>query len=592
MRPWTHPAAIFILGAVIIPLLRGRLRQAYMLALTAAAFAGLLHAAEGASMTYGFMGHDVVFARADRLSLAFGYVFVVMTFIGVVYSAHVKDAGENAASFIYAGGALGAVFSGDYLTLFMFWEVMAAASAYLVWNGKTPEAGRAGLRYVMVHLFGGLLLLSGIVMKAHSAGSLAFVHAGALDAASCLILAGFLVNAAAPPLHAWLPDAYPESTVTGAVFMSAFTTKTAVYAIVRGFSGAAPLVWVGVAMAVYGVVYAFLSDDYRRLLSYHIISQVGFMVAGAGIGTALAVNGAVAHAFTNIFAKGLLFMAAGAVLNATGRRGLTGLGGLYRAMPITLVMYAAGALSISGWPLFAGFASKSLVLSAAGAGRWGAAFLVLTFASAGTFLSIGLKLTRHIFFGEDAGIEAKEPPVNMLVAMGMAAALCLAAGVYPGLLYGILPHAVEYAPYAMAHVTGVLLLLISTGLGYLALIRRARAEAGTTIDLDWFYRRGASALQRTLDGPLCEAASGVKAFSGCVISSLVWFGRNPLSALKIALDTTIERFSHSSRAFGIRNRVDYERAAYPGDTLRHWPIGSTVLWVTLFLLAYLFAHYL
>jgi multicomponent Na+:H+ antiporter subunit D len=248
-------------------------------------------------------------------------------------------------------------------------------------------------------------------------------------------------------------------------------------------------------MAIYGVVYAFLSDDYRRLLSYHIVSQVGFMVAGIGIGTDMALNGAVAHAFSHILYKGLLFMAAGSVLFVTGKRRLTDLGGLYKTMPVTFVMYMVGALSISGWPLLSGFVSKSMVISAASHDHRAAVFLILTLASVGTFLSLGLKLPYHMFFGHGAradeeGPPVSDPPKNMLVAMGLAAVLCALIGVFPSLLYGVLPHEVEYAPYTADHVTGALQLLLFTALGYMLLLKYAKAEASITLDTDWFYRKG------------------------------------------------------------------------------------------------------
>src|SRR6266571_4192049 len=182
---------------------------------------------------------------------------------------------------------------------------MSIGSVFLVWLRGTPASTAAGFRYFLFHIFGGLFLLAGLLLRHAALGTFAFT-AVAPEAAryfDYLILIGFLVNAAFAPLHAWLPDAYPEATVTGAVFMSAFTTKTAVYVLLRGFAGTEVLVWLGAAMAVYGVVYAVLENDARRLLAYHIISQVGYMVCGVGIGSALAANGATAHAFAHILYK-------------------------------------------------------------------------------------------------------------------------------------------------------------------------------------------------------------------------------------------------------------------------------------------------
>jgi multicomponent Na+:H+ antiporter subunit D len=394
--------------------------------------------------TYGvvrFLGQELVFGRVDRLSLIFSYVFALLALLGMVYALHVDDDAQHVAALTYAGAALGAVFAGDFLSLFVFWELMALSAALLVWLRRQPAAVAAGFRYLLVHLFGGLCLLGGTVFYWSQTGSLTFgdmsPYAG--GAASTLILIAFLLSAAVPPLGAWLPDAYPEATATGAVFLTAFTTKSAVYALIRGFAGAEILVWLGAAMAVYGVVYAVLENDARRLLAYHIISQVGYMVCGVGIGSELALSGAAAHAFAHILYKAVLFMGAGAVLQVTGLRKLSDMGGLYRTMPLTLALYMVGAFAISAVPLFSGFVSKAMVVSSASETHRAAIFLLLTLASAGTFLHTGLKLPYYMFFGRDRGPRGQEPPANMLVAMGLAAAACILIGVFPALLYSHLP---------------------------------------------------------------------------------------------------------------------------------------------------------
>ena len=341
-----------------------------------------------------------------------------------------------------------------------------------------------------------------------------------------LILVAFLLNAAVPPLGAWLPDAYPEATVTGAVFMTAFTTKSAVYALIRGFAGTEALVWLGAAMAVYGVVYAVLENDARRLLAYHIISQVGYMVCGVGIGTALAINGATSHAFAHILYKALLFMGAGAVLQMTGLRKLSDMGGLYKTMPITLGLYMIGAFAISAVPLFSGFVSKSMVVSAAGEahelyGAW-LVFLLLTLASAGTFLHTGLKLPYYMFFGrdpsgprgsapsqdEDSGVRGQEPPANMLVAMALAAVACILIGVFPGLLYRHLPNPADYHPYTLHHVTATLGMLGFTAWGFFLLLKKLDPEPKISLDTDWFYRRGSAAFVNLTQRPLARLEYG------------------------------------------------------------------------------------
>ena len=508
---WVHPGLLLILGAWILPFLKGRAQRLAMLLLPAAALILCLRMTPGIYGEVNFLGLDLVFGRVDRLSLIFCYVFSIMAFLGMVYALHVKDDAQHVAALTYAGAALGVTLAGDLLSLVLFWELLAVSSVLLVWLRRQPAAVAAGFRYLLVHVFGGLLLLAGIVMHWSQTGSLAFVHMepSAGGTAWTLILVAFLLNAAVPPLGAWLPDAYPEATVTGAVFMTALTTKSAVYVLIRGFAGTEILVWLGAAMAVYGVVYAVLENDARRLLAYHIISQVGYMVCGVGIGTALAVNGAAAHAFAHILYKALLFMGAGAVLEVTGLRKLSDMGGLYKTMPVTLGLYMVGAFAISAVPLFSGFVSKSMVVSAAGESHRALIFLMLTLASAGTFLHTGLKLPYYMFFGKDSGVGGQEPPRNMLVAMGLAAAACLLIGVFPGLLYRHLPNPVDYVPYTLEHVTASLGMLGFTALGFFLLLKQLDLEPKISLDTDWFYRRGASLLVTLTQGPLARLEFGL-----------------------------------------------------------------------------------
>ena len=486
-----HPSILFIAGAFLIPLLWGKVQKVYLLIIPAIAFLICIGASQGTYGVYNFLGHEIIFAKIDKLSLVFSYVFTIMAFIGMMYGLHVKDAGQHMAAYFYIGSALGVTFAGDYFTLFVFWEIMAFASAYLVFAQREDAAVKAGFRYILVHIAGGVFLLGGIILHYAETGSILF---GPIEqngsAAFYLIMIGFILNAAVPPLHAWLADAYPEATVTGAVFMCAFTTKTAVYVLVRAFPGTELLVWLGVIMALYGVVYAVLENDCRRLLAYHIVSQVGYMVAGVGMGTYMTLNGSVSHAFAHILYKALLFMGAGAVIYMTGRRKLTELGGLYRTMPVTLTLYMIGGFAISAFPLFSGFVSKSMVVAGAAADHRPVVALLLTMASAGTFLHTGLKLPYYMFFGKDSGLRPKEPPINMLIAMGIAAFLCIAIGVVPGQLYNILPFPVNFEPYTGDHVTSALGILMFTALGFFLLLKKLDPEPTISADTDWFYRKG------------------------------------------------------------------------------------------------------
>lgn len=506
MIDWLHPGILLILGALLIPLIKGKAKQIYLVALPTAALIDCIFMSPGTYGVIHFLGYELVFGRVDRLSLIFSYVFTIMAVIGIVYALHVKEDSQHVAALIYVGGALGVTFAGDFFTLFIFWELMAFSSVFLIWSSKRKESIAAGFRYLLVHVFGGLCLLGGIVIHLAQTGSISFnsmmPFSGGL--AFYLIMIGFILNAAVPPLGAWLADAYPEATVTGAVFMTAFTTKSAVYVLIRGFPGTELLIWLGAIMAIYGVVYAVLENDARRLLAYHIISQVGYMVAGVGIGTEMALNGSSSHAFAHILYKGLLFMGAGAVMYMTGKRKLTELGGVYKTMPITMILYMIGAFSISAVPLFSGFVSKSMVIAAAGADHRQWIFLMLTLASAGTFLHTGLKLPYYMFFGKDSGIRTKEPPKNMLIAMGIASFLCIFIGVFPKTLYSVLPYHVEFVPYTVQHVISTLGILVFTALGFFMLLKQLDPEHTISMDTDWFYRKGARAFMWLANKPIAN----------------------------------------------------------------------------------------
>ena len=504
------PGLLLIIGAAVVLVAPRWLRHWLFVAVTALVLAQLVWLLDrDAHVEIEWLGLGLNPLRVDSLSLVFGYVFATIALIGGAYALHLRDRGQQTAALLYAGGALGVVFAGDLLTLLAFWELMTVGSVYLVWAGGFGRSAGAGRRYLFVHLVGGSLLLGGILWHLGDGGSLlfnAFGDSGGTAAgggpAAWMILGGFAINAAIPPMHAWLADAYPEASITGSVFLSALTTKTAVYALARGFPGWEVLIFAGVAMALLGVIFAVLENDVRRLLAYHIISQVGFMVAAVGIGTELAINAAVAHAFAHVLYKGLLFMGVGTVMYATGRRKLTELGGIVGAMRVTFVLYMVGALSISAFPLFSGFVSKSMVIYAAEASHYQWVVFLLYGASVGTFLHTGLKLPYFTWLGPKRDTPVRPVPWSMYAGMGAAGGLCIAIGVYPALLYDLLPFPVAYEPYTAAHVVRSLELLGFTALGFWLLVRKLHGEPAITLDTDWLYRKAATPARELLQRPL------------------------------------------------------------------------------------------
>ena len=499
------PGLVLVVGGAAVLLLPSGIRRVLLVGAFGLALAHLVLVLEPDSIwETQWLGFALMPLRVDALSLAFGSVFAIIGVLAAIHGLHMRDRGQQAAALFCGSGALGVVFAGDLLTLVVFWEVMAVSSAYLINQGGRPASRAAAMRYLFVHVAGGAILLAGVLWHFADTRSLLFEGFEG-GGASWLILIGFAVNAAIPPLHAWLADAYPEASASGAVFLSAFTTKTAVYVLLRGFAGWEILIIFGTVMALYGVIYAVLENDIRRLLAYHIISQVGFMVAAAGIGTQDAIEGATAHAFAHVLYKGLMFMATGAVMTATGTTKMTELGGLAPRMKLVFTLYMVGAFSISAVPLFAGFVSKSLVTDAAVADGQPVAAFMLYVASVGTFLHTGLKLPYFTWLGEKrtspVAIIAKTPP-GMYAGMFGAAVLCIAIGLFPQAFYDFLGFTGSYSVYKDAKIIHTLELLVFTGLGFWLLVDVLKPKDKESLDTDWPYRNAAKPVRLLLQDPL------------------------------------------------------------------------------------------
>jgi multicomponent Na+:H+ antiporter subunit D len=563
-----HPALVMLAGALLIGPARGALRSALVLLAPLATLALVWQVPDGIQMSVQFLQYPIELVEGSPVRRLFATIFAVMAFTGGLYAFRQARWFELAAAYAYAAGAIGVSFAGDLITFFLFWELMALFSTVVVWCGGTPGARAAGIRYAVMHLLGGVILKVGIegVM----------VHTGSIEVRPMLadsfdhwmILIGILINAAAPPVSAWLSDAYPESSPTGSVFLSAFTTKTAVLALILLFPGEPVLIGIGLFMIMYGIIYALLENDIRRILAFSIVNQVGFMVCAIGIGTQMAINGAAAHAFAHIIYKALLFMSAGVVVYRTGKNKCSEVGGLFRTMPLTAVCGIIGALAISGFPLTSGFTTKTMISQAAAYEELAFVWFMLAAASAGVFLHAGIKFPWFVFFQKDSGLRPKDAPWNMAAAMVLFSFLCILLGVAPELLYRFLPYPVDYQAYTAGKVVFYLQLLLFSGLAFFLLLPLMKRTETISLNFDWLWRVALPALVRgagRLAGSVIDAAAGLAARIG-----------NRLGA-------------RGRHLFGAEDTA--EGKAY-GVFARAWPIGTTALWIAVLLSAYAFFYYL
>lgn len=553
------PGLLLILGGLLLPFLQGNLRNIALLLFPLATLGLIWQLPDGVSLQTAFLGYDLILIQTDNLTRIFATVFALAAFTGGLFAFHQQKTFELSAAFVYAGGAISVTFAGDLISLFIFWEIMAISSTLVILAGGAHASG-AALRYAVIHFLGGVLLMAGIAGEIATTGNIALAQlSGDMTFSRYLILAGVLINAGAPPLWAWVADSYPKASWSGTIFLSAFTTKTAVYVLLRAFPGTEILIYIGLFMIFYGVIYALLENDVRRILVYSIVNQVGFMVCGIGIGTEMALNGAAAHAFAHIVYKALLLMSAGSVLYMTGKSKCTDLGGLFRTMPLTAICGIIGALSISAFPFTSGFVSKSMITSAAGSESLMVVWFLMTIASAGAFLYIGLKFPWFVFFSKDSGLRPSEPPLNMKAAMVLLSVLCIGLGVYPDPLYAILPFPVTYEPFAASKIVFYLQLLLFSGLAFFLMLEWIKPTATSTLDFDWFYRKFGRILANSFN-----------------------------AAIGYAWRSLVEKLVFTTGNFVTRI---YRYLGPDGMFARTWPTGVMAFWTTFLLGAYIVIYY-
>lgn len=521
------PGLLLVFGAAVVPFLPHKLRQAYMLAIIALSAYWCWGIDVGTHLSTNLAGLDLTLVRAEAITRPFALVFHISAALNVIYAMHEKSRLTATSGLAYAGAAIAALFAGDFITLFIYWELTAFTSVFLILVSGTPRSFAAAMRYLLMQVSSGVILLAGAVLLWHGGQGLSIQAMQANTLAGGLVLLAFGIKAAFPFLNGWLQDAYPEASVTGTVMLSAFTTKLAIYMLALCFAGTEILIYIGAVMTLFPVFFAVIENDLRRVLAFSLNNQLGFMVVGVGIGTELALNGTVAHAFAHIIYKALLFMSMGAVLYRTGTAKASELGGLWKKMPLTMIFCIIGAVSISSFPLFSGFVTKSLTIGSVAKDGYFVIWMILIFASAGVLEHSGIKIPYFAFFGHDRKFEVKEAPLNMLIAMGIAAGLCIVIGVAPHLLYGLLPYDVKYDVWEAGHVLGEMQLLIFAILAFVFLMVRGWYPPeidSTVLNTDWFLRRALPRAVNALSRPFLAAWASAVAQSKTAILAVLHTG--------------------------------------------------------------------
>jgi multicomponent Na+:H+ antiporter subunit D len=545
--------------------------------------------------TLALFGYDIIGVAVDQQAKLFGYLFHLAALVAGIYSFHLRDPWQISMALLYAATAVGVAFAGDMLSLFLWWEGLAITSVFQIWGRKTKQAEESGFRYLFFHVSSGLLLLAGILLRYHGEGASAFslepltqaLEAG--DFGAWLILLAIGVKAAFPGLHVWLKDGYAEATATGPVWLCAFTTKCAVCMLARLFPGAEILIAIGGVMAMFPIFYAVIENDLRRVLCYSKINQIGFMVVGIGIGTPLAIDGAIAHAYTHVLYKGLLFMSMGAVLYRTGEIRGSHLGGLYKSMPWTTGFCIVGAASISAFPLFSGFVSKSIIITETARNGHVFIWMCLLFASAGVFHHAGIKIPFFAFFAHDSGLRPKEAPINMLIAMGISSFMCIFLGCNPQWLYDMLPNgAAGYHPYDATHVITQLEILLFSALAFTLLNLWGKYPPelpSVNLDIDWVYRKAGRKFLFGMDVFWNGLNKWVhRIFMGGIVSRVNGFAK----AGQVYVMTLVAEWLHYLGANSTTTAGQAKSKMDKRAKLGLHPIGLTAVFALLFVGAFLF----
>jgi formate hydrogenlyase subunit 3/multisubunit Na+/H+ antiporter MnhD subunit len=362
----------------------------------------------------------------DGVSTLIGVLTSFLFLMAVIYSSYIKNKKYYALLLLDLSFLLCVVFSSQLLIFYVFLEMSTIVTYFLIIYKHTPEAVDAGFKFVIMNIGGAVFILMGVLLYTISPSVSPSVW-------PLLFITGCLIKCGSFPVHIWLADAHPAAPSPVSALLSGVMVKIGVYGIFRFaplFQG--DMSWVivpAVASMVIGVFLALAQTDIKRILAYHTVSQIGFILLGIGLYTEQSIAGGILHVVNHGLFKGLLFLSMGCVIYATGERNLHKLGGL-KFMRVTAFACLVGSLSISGIPPFNGFISKNILFHGLPSEILKILFIV---ACGGTIASF-IKLFRHTFLGEQSGITVKEVPFSMKVPLMILSSLCVILGIFPGII--------------------------------------------------------------------------------------------------------------------------------------------------------------
>ncbi len=402
----------------------------------------------------GFKSLDFEVKPYSRITF---FSFTLVGALTLIYGMRVMNPAEKIGSIWGIAAAAGITLANNYITLYLFWELLTLSAALIILANRTDKCTKMAFRFIIIQLAGGLSLLFGIFQHFVATGSLIIeTPAAGLP----FFVLGIGVKAVFLPLCIWLPWGYPAASFASSVVLAGLTTKIGVFALASFLPPLDAVALMGGFMAVYGIIMALMQKNLRYLLSFHIISQVGYMVAGMGLGFSLAVDGAFLHMFNNMIYKGLLFMCAGILIYSIGTDHITeltkskgsGEKPLWRVFPLATIGALVGSLAISGIPPFNGYVSKYLLKNA----FYGTGMVetLLTIASVGSVISFA----KYFYFGflKARVKDIIKPKLTMQIGVAIASILAIVTGIWPQLIQGLLPYGSSVDVYNLQGIKAAL----------------------------------------------------------------------------------------------------------------------------------------